>query len=218
LTSQQVASFNAIYQGAVDTTGKQLYPGYSKSVPGDDAPPPNTDISWENWITGCSDIMSRCTQPSFIEPEPWGAYFIPGAEAPSQWIFQDQFLKYFVYSDPNYDSRGFGNFDSTTGKFTDQAAINKITAKSKRWGGDGMNTNLKAFTKLNHKLLMYHGWSDPAISPFQSVNYFTSVQSVLGTTSSDNIIRLFMIPGMHHCGGGPGSKHLRCVDATHRLG
>jgi feruloyl esterase len=203
LTPQQAAAFNAIYQGAVDTKGKQLYPGYSKSDPGNDATPFDGGISWENWITGCSQITVQCVPPLFDAAEPWGPYFVAGDTAPSQWIFQDQFLQNFVYGDPTYDSRTFGAFDTTTGKYTDQKALNKATSKSKRWGGDGMNTNLKSFVKLNHKLLMYHGWSDPAISPFQSVNYFTGVQSVLGASTTNNV-RLFMVPGMDHCGDGPG--------------
>jgi tannase/feruloyl esterase len=107
-------------------------------------------------------------------------------------------MKYFVYEDANYDSRMF--------RFLDQKSINEVVKIIKKHGSDGTKANLKSFTKKGHKLLMYHGWSDPAFSPFVSVNYFNSVQQILGSGSAttDNV-RLFMVPRMHHCQGfGPG--------------
>jgi feruloyl esterase len=50
---------------------------------------------------------------------------------------------------------------------------------------------------------MSHGWSDPALTPYVSVNYYKSVAAVLVTATTNNV-RLFMVPGMEHCGGGPG--------------
>ena len=53
---------------------------------------------------------------------------------------------------------------------------------------------------------MYHGWSDPALTPFVSVNYYSAVAKTLGGGFKhlQNNARLFMVPGMHHCTGGPG--------------
>jgi feruloyl esterase len=52
---------------------------------------------------------------------------------------------------------------------------------------------------------MYHGWTDPLIAPENSINYFTSVLDNMGGASkAGNSIRLFMVPGMDHCGGGEG--------------
>jgi hypothetical protein len=103
-------------------------------------------------------------------------------------------MKYFVYEDANYDSRMF--------RFLDQKSINEVVKIIKKHGSDRTKANLKSFTKKGHKLLMYHGWSDPAFSPFVSVNYFNSVQQILGSGSAttDNV-RLFMVPRMHHCQG-----------------
>ncbi len=68
-----------------------------------------------------------------------------------------------------------------------------------------INPDLSGFKKDGGKLLQYHGWNDPAISPLNSVNYFESVQKKMGDTSS--FYRLFMIPGMEHCIGGPGASN-----------
>jgi hypothetical protein len=73
--------------------------------------------------------------------------------------------------------------------------------------GDAMNAvnpDLKPF--LAHaKLIMYHGWNDPGISPLNSVNYYNSVVSAVGSQSADQPLRLYMVPGMQHCSGGPGA-------------
>ena len=53
------------------------------------------------------------------------------------------------------------------------------------------------------KLILYHGWSDAAISPLNAIDYYRSVQAKMGT-KADGFVRLFMVPGMQHCGGGPG--------------
>jgi feruloyl esterase len=65
-----------------------------------------------------------------------------------------------------------------------------------------VNPDLKAFQDHGGKLLQFHGWSDPAISPLNTVNYFSSVRARMGDTAS--FYRLFMMPGVGHCGGGAG--------------
>ena len=69
--------------------------------------------------------------------------------------------------------------------------------------------NLKAFFSHGGKLLMYHGWNDQLITPLNSVNYYNSVVEAMGGAAKiKDSYRLFMAPGMNHCGGGDGPSRI----------
>ncbi len=65
---------------------------------------------------------------------------------------------------------------------------------------------MKAFMDRGGKLIVYHGWSDAALPPLGAIKYFSSVQAAMGADKTDSFMRLFMVPGMQHCGGGPGAN------------
>jgi hypothetical protein len=65
-------------------------------------------------------------------------------------------------------------------------------------------TNMKPFESRGGKLIVYHGWNDAAISALNTIHYYESVESKMGKQDRDSFLRLFMVPGMQHCGGGPG--------------
>jgi len=65
--------------------------------------------------------------------------------------------------------------------------------------------NLTAFKARGAKLILYHGWNDPAISALNTVNYYHDVVSKMGARETEAFTRLYMVPGMQHCGGGPGT-------------
>lgn len=127
-------------------------------------------------------------------PANWPIW-ITGASAPQlgvQKLFAVQFFRDMVFENPNWDPKSF-NFD-TDMKLTDDkfgAALNS------------MDPNLHAFKARGGKLIQYHGWSDAAIPPLGSVGYFELVQKTMGDTKS--FYRLFMVPTMSHCAGGPGA-------------
>ncbi|HLW71781.1 MAG TPA: tannase/feruloyl esterase family alpha/beta hydrolase [Candidatus Binataceae bacterium] len=196
LTAGQIAAVNKIYQGPVDTAGATLYPGLSISDPAQSAP---ADAGWPQMITGCP--QSSCKLPSFTGAEPWAGFPL----TPTQWAAQDGFYKYFISNNPNLDTK--------TISFSNQVQLSAITSRTASLGGEGMNADLTPFVTSGHKLLMYHGWSDPVFSPYVSVNYYNNVQATLGSNTADSI-RLFMAPGMHHCQGfGPGPNSFDAVSA-----
>lgn len=66
------------------------------------------------------------------------------------------------------------------------------------------NTNLSAYEKRGGKLMMWHGLADDSVTPAFSIAYYRGVQSTLGEATTDKFLRLFLLPGVGHCGGGDG--------------
>jgi feruloyl esterase len=114
----------------------------------------------------------------------------------------DQF-KYVVFQDPAWDWRTFDlERDLARAVHVDGGTINAI------------NPDLTRFARRGGKLLMYHGWSDGSVAPRASVNYYTSVVKTMGgPAKTGEWVRLFMVPGMGHCGGGEGPNTFDTVAA-----
>jgi len=70
---------------------------------------------------------------------------------------------------------------------------------------DANDPDLAAFRKHGGKLLMYFGWADPQLNARMGVEYYEQVVETMGP-STDEFARLFMVPGMFHCGGGVGTS------------
>jgi feruloyl esterase len=68
-----------------------------------------------------------------------------------------------------------------------------------------LDPDLRPFKSNGGKLLMYHGWADPAISAYGTLAYYEKARGIVGGQEQmDAFARLYLIPGMHHCSGGPG--------------
>ena len=79
------------------------------------------------------------------------------------------------------------------------------TAKEKTAGAlDAVNADLTPFRARGGKLILYHGWNDPAIPALNTVNYYDEVLAKMGQSNADSFVRLYMLPGVQHCGGGNG--------------
>ena len=109
-----------------------------------------------------------------------------------------------AYDNAQWDWRGF-DLDRDL-KIVDEKVGTIINA---------VNPDLSAFKARGGKLLLYHGWNDTAISPGNTINYYSSVLSKMGT-KQDNWIRLFMAPGVAHCGNGPGPNQFNFMAALER--
>ena len=65
------------------------------------------------------------------------------------------------------------------------------------------NPNLRDFSRLGAKLILYHGWADQSVPPLTSINYFSDVESFMHSSGGvESFLRLFMLPGVGHCGSG----------------
>jgi feruloyl esterase len=70
---------------------------------------------------------------------------------------------------------------------------------------NAVNADLGPFKARGGKLILYHGWNDPAIPALSTVNYYDSVVAKMGAHDVDSFLRLYMVPGMQHCDNGPGA-------------
>jgi len=124
----------------------------------------------------------------------WTAWITgPAPKGALQYFFSTQAFANMIYNNPAWDYKTFEL--ERDGKLADEklgAILNAV------------DPNLKAFKARGGKLILYHGWNDAALPPVNTINYFESVRAKLGKRESDAFMRLFMAPGMQHCGGGPG--------------
>jgi feruloyl esterase len=70
------------------------------------------------------------------------------------------------------------------------------------------NTNLRRFKEHGGKLIIWHGGADIAIQPSASIAYYQGVQREMGVSMTDQFTKLFILPGVGHCGGGDGPSQL----------
>ncbi|MGC2618963.1 MAG: tannase/feruloyl esterase family alpha/beta hydrolase [Acidobacteriaceae bacterium] len=144
----------------------------------------------------------------------WGPWIL--GEAPRQsflYAFGTRYFADMVYNDPQWKLESF-NVDHAL------ADAIRVTAKSV----DSTDPDLRPFIRHGGKLILYHGWSDAAIPPTSTIAYYQAVRSAIGAKIEDSAVRLFMVPGMQHCGGGPGPNHfgqdgfvLPSGDAQHNI-
>ncbi len=96
-----------------------------------------------------------------------------------------------LFNDPNWDYHAM-DFDKDIAK-ADQLGRNLMDASDP--------SRLKPFFARGGKLFMYHGWSDGNISPLLGLDYYNkAVAANGGRARTDNSIRMFMLPGLGHCG------------------
>ena len=109
-------------------------------------------------------------------------------------------FRYLAHQDPNWDWKTFN--------------IDTDTALAKKMGGiiDSVDTDMSKFKARGGKLLMYHGWADPAIPSEHTVVYYNNVLKKMGK-NQNNWMELFMVPGMGHCSGGAGPNQIDWMGA-----
>ena len=91
----------------------------------------------------------------------------------------------------------------------------QIPELEEKMGADlsAMNPDLRLFYSNGGKLIVYHGTLDPGISPYHSLQYRDMVEKRLGQGITRSFYRLFLVPGMGHCTGGPGPHEFDMVTA-----
>lgn len=125
----------------------------------------------------------------------WGTWiFGPAPGRSLMGMFGQGYFSDMVYDNAKWDMK----------TFTPEKGLKDARDKTAA-ALDAVNPDLSAFEKRGGKLILFHGWNDPAISALNTVNYYDGVAAKLGRAETGSFVRLYMIPGMQHCAGGPGA-------------
>lgn len=185
---------------------------------------PRTCQVESSWVKCEADVQdeSRC-----LTPQEWsvaqkiysgptdsdGNHFLPGGLAPGSELMWTAFIPHAasdkVMSEALYKGMvSVVNLPSLS-TVEDPAAFPFSSAQFDRMQqlhalNDATNPDLHAFAAHGGKLIMWHGWADFSIAPMISIAYYRAVQQQMSVDATDRFLRLFMIPGVGHCGGGDG--------------
>lgn len=139
--------------------------------------------------------------------------FAPGSEALQwhQWMtgpetdasmFSTEYFRYMVFGKPDWQ---LSELDFDRDVPLARAKHDNLIASN--------NPDLRPFAKRGGKLIMYHGWGDGGIPAQGSIDYRDAVRAKVGAAQTDAFYRLYMVPGMGHCLGGPGPSDFDALAA-----
>lgn len=185
------------------TIDRLIYPEFTKNAAGYfgyhlSGSMRDVDLSWgwSKWFFGTKPpVVDKSGALNFR-----GDVLPVGADAgigPNQFLLGEEFLRYIAFDSSGFDARKFdmksdgGRLDSKLGGLL-----------------DADDTDLGPFFRLGGKLIIWHGWADPAIPPGMSIDLYQRIardtKVYPGQSPTDRSVRLFMVPGVQHCGGGTG--------------
>jgi tannase/feruloyl esterase len=152
--------------------------------------------------SGLQNAKGQTIHPGFVPggesgPGGWGLWLSgPKPDSSLEYAFGTQFFKNMVHQNQAWDYRRFDVERDL--EAADDAVGIKLNA---------VNPDLGAFHKRGGKLIVFHGWSDAALSPAATIEYHRAVVAKLGQNQTDAFVRTYMMPGLQHCSGGPGADH-----------
>jgi len=188
LSSQQVAAAKAVYDGPSDDQG-QIFPGFpygAETTPG----------GWSRWLTG--GLKYNVDEGSFQDGVEVGDEHA-APELPSvHYGFGNGIMRYFIYNDPDWSYLNY--------EMNDLRKDSVLVAQTL----NATDPDLSAFRDRGGKLLMYTGWTDPAITALGTIQYYEDVLEHDASAAED--VRLIMMPGVDHCFGGVGPDWVNYLD------
>jgi hypothetical protein len=70
------------------------------------------------------------------------------------------------------------------------------------------NTNLHRLAQRGSKIILWTGAEDSVVQPAVAISYYEGVQKEMGMKQTDTFMRLFLLPGVGHCGNGDGANQV----------
>jgi len=187
LTRHQAQAMDGVWTGAIDDLGRRMYPGGER---GSEEPVPITPAN------GFAGNLGLPWQQAFSEPVFDGLmYWAQGPNWPWQSLFANT-----TTAQPELSAE-IATIDNTpVGNTTFAATLN------------ANSTDLSLFSTHGHRMIMYAGYADPLIPSATAIDYYNALAAA--DPSTDTYLRLFMAPGMWHCGSGPGANSFGNLTST----
>jgi hypothetical protein len=139
---------------------------------------------WQNWITGPYDGELDS-----------GDGWVPSL----QWAFGTETAKYLIFADPDWD---YTTYDFKNWRRASEGLSSML---------DSVDTNLSSFDASGGKMIIWQGWLDPVVSPLRIIQYYKGV--LASDQGAGEYLRLYMLPGVLHCVGGPGASRVDWLTA-----
>jgi feruloyl esterase len=193
LNVDQVAVLIRYTGGLRDEKGSLVYPGWSL-----------TDLSGNAF----SNYTAGKTPANLSNPAaPWD----DRQNAPRGWEMAHESLAYYLGEGANADLTKV-EIDPGTGRAGDALLARVDKAMSSGEGDDPKK--LKPFIAGGGKVILYHGASDQSIPSERTVMFYRDLVAMLGgSQKTEESVRLFLVPGMHHCAGGVGPDQFDTLTA-----
>ena len=179
LTDLQLAVVKQVYDGAKLASGQVYAYGFPFGHEGG-------STGWRAWTTGNAPPLKQADNTLDFK----GSERLPSGYNLSESNFRFLALE---NDDPSFSWRVF-QLDRDLPRMSTMSNILSP-----------LDADLRPYKAQGSKILLYHGLSDPAISSYGTMDYYDRVAKVVGGTKDmESFARLYLVPGMHHCSGGPG--------------
>lgn len=141
--------------------------------------------------------------PSYGSELAWGGVFVPASPTATT-LFSDNIVsgaRNLIFTDATPPA--MDQFEFT------EAFYDKLRPRHPL--NDATNPDLSAFKSAGGKLILWHGWSDQHISPRYTIAYHEAMTQTMGASSMKEFMRMYLVPGVYHCGGGEGHANMDLV-------
>jgi feruloyl esterase len=202
LLPAQVAALQKIYGGAKNSNGENLYADWAwdrgiGGKVGGAAPPDVYNVGWRIWKMGVYDAPANNSINTSLGALSVGSLFVtPPVAVP------------VARGGPMKSLLGV-NLDLAAAKLNAETPLYPVSAAAYFIAN---STELSPFKRRNGKLIIVHGVSDPIFSINDTIRWYEDLNQVNGGNVGE-FVRLFAVPGMNHCGGGPATDRFNAFSA-----